>query len=805
MKKIIAITLSAVLFFTAMVIGVTKRTEAFMPLTIDDVMLAIRNYHTTTLGGTITRNQILTQTNTSRDCTGVIATATASVDVIKRAKAEGVNLIITHAPSFYSWEDNLGTYANNAVFKEKKKLIDDAGITIWRLNANYGGSDFINYGFAKTMGWESHLANNNNEVNLPFARTVKDVTKEMVQKLNLNGGCYVGLPDSQVKKIAIGYNLADNDNISLFNSWGYDTIIATETKDWTTPNYALDATQLGRDCSIINVGANNYKDAGMKYAASEYNKLFTFAGGVPVKYVQSGDMYTYIKGVPEDKWEMQHIQYSNTMNSTLTHSQVIDKIKKYHAPSGTLPYGGGDNWDHQATNVNTTVTTGIITTQNPSIALIHKAHELGANLIITHEPPFAGGSVETQKKALLNQYGISVHRNHDHAHQHCNPEYPSKLPGNDGIAGYADHIFWTGGITLGWENNFNPVVNGIQANHQAYSIQKQPIMDIAEYMALKTNLMGGRIAGNTKGLASEVCIGSHNDGDASQAINFLDDKRLDVVAPNETRDNLASLYCQDDGQLGLTGRNSKAIIQFAHYNLEEFGMNTMAKVFNDRIFKNTIPLIYIQGGGAMWRFVYGEQVTEELQITSVQVNGTAASDEISISKDDDINIKINAWGTESKDGKNPVYSLKITGDKPVLDDHSNETGIFLIGKRAEGSYTVIAKVTNPDGKFAEKTFTMNVVDPSQITTTAGTTTETTTDNSTTTNNTTTTKTPPQKGDINLDGKINGMDLLLMKQHILDIPGKNITPDTDAFFAADMNDDGKINGMDLLLLKKKILA
>ena len=62
-----------------------------------------------------------------------------------------------------------------------------------------------------------------------------------------------------------------------------------------------------------------------------------------------------------------------------------------------------------------------------------------------------------------------------------------------------------------------------------------------------------------------------------------------------------------------------------------------------------------------------------------------------------------------------------------------------------------------------------------------------------------------KGDINGDRKINGLDLLLMKQHILSVPGKELEEGTPAFFAADMNDDGKINGMDLLLLKKKILG
>jgi|GEM_PF-3170029 len=75
---------------------------------------------------------------------------------------------------------------------------------------------------------------------------------------------------------------------------------------------------------------------------------------------------------------------------------------------------------------------------------------------------------------------------------------------------------------------------------------------------------------------------------------------------------------------------------------------------------------------------------------------------------------------------------------------------------------------------------------------------------TTTIDNTTTVAPPVKGDINGDGKVNGMDLLLMKQHILDVPGKKIGAGTPAFYAADMNDDDKINGMDLLLLKKIIL-
>ena len=103
--------------------------------------------------------------------------------------------------------------------------------------------------------------------------------------------------------------------------------------------------------------------------------------------------------------------------------EVVEIILAYHP---NLPgYKGCDDYkcgDPEAE------CTGVVTALTPNISVIRKAIELGANLIVVHEPTFytsadeAGwfepfeNSVYEEKQKLLNDHGIVVWRDHDHMH-----------------------------------------------------------------------------------------------------------------------------------------------------------------------------------------------------------------------------------------------------------------------------------------------------------------------------------------------------------------------------------------------------
>lgn len=247
-----------------------------------------------------------------QECTGVVTTVYASIDVIRKAAELNANLIICHEPLFYSHDDQVDWLEGNTVYEEKAILLAKHNMVVWRDHDRiHGGSparkrqhlDLVFYGIMQELGWEEYCVGFPKK---PLLYEIPETTgrklaAELVEKLNLSGARIVGDPDAKVRRVFFcehvtamhfGMHQPDCDAIQEIEKEGYDALVPFEIVDWTLSEYVRDAAQLGRNKVLIEMGHFNVEEAAMKYMLQWLPELL--GGSVPVHFVQSGDSYSYV-------------------------------------------------------------------------------------------------------------------------------------------------------------------------------------------------------------------------------------------------------------------------------------------------------------------------------------------------------------------------------------------------------------------------------------------------------------------------------------------------------------------------------
>lgn len=241
------------------------------------------------------------------ECTGVGVTCYVSMEVIRRAKEKGINLLITHECTFYNHEDRTDQFEGDPVYQEKAAALADAGIVVWRDHDYIHGPggpaavthpyiDYIYYGIARELGWEGYAEGEETKplwFRIPET-TVRDLARELMEKLNLNGVRVVGDVDAAVSTVFLCEHVNGNghDDDLIAKAAGADVLLPLEIVDWSLSEYVRDAAQQGRGKAIIEMGHFNFEELGMKYMTQWLPDVI--GAGVPVEYLQSGDTFHYI-------------------------------------------------------------------------------------------------------------------------------------------------------------------------------------------------------------------------------------------------------------------------------------------------------------------------------------------------------------------------------------------------------------------------------------------------------------------------------------------------------------------------------
>jgi putative NIF3 family GTP cyclohydrolase 1 type 2 len=234
--------------------------------------------------------------NPDTPVTGIAVTMMATMDVLDRASAQGLNFVITHEPTFYAHEDvPEGMPESDPVWAEKRAFIEKHNMVVWRFHDHWHmrKPDGIEAGTAKALGWEK-FQNPDNQYFFTLPEiTVKDLAEEVARKLDSPVVRVVGDPQMKVTKIALSpgaagaareFQALESDNVQV--------LLVGETREWETVEYAADAVTQGRKKALIVIGHIPSEQMGMQECTTW---LKAFVKQVPVEFVPTKEPWHPVK------------------------------------------------------------------------------------------------------------------------------------------------------------------------------------------------------------------------------------------------------------------------------------------------------------------------------------------------------------------------------------------------------------------------------------------------------------------------------------------------------------------------------
>jgi len=259
---------------------------------------------------------------------------------------------------------------------------------------------------------------------------------------------------------------------------------------------------------------------------------------------------------------------------------IIDGILAYHPDIGerkTCDVIIGSDPDVECT--------GILVSIAPTVEIIRKAIEMGANFILVHEPTFysgyddecewlSGNEVYQEKHRLLLDHGIVIYRDHDHIHAHQ----------PDGIFHYLMK-------QLGWLEYIVPGEGMAPEVKLPETTLGELILHIKQAMELETI----RYIGNPDARVSTVGFCGHLLPNAGTNWSNNDQVaaswKYDVIIPGELVEWTLPLYIQDAAMLG----KAKGMIIPGHFKQEEAGMRWAVEWLRP-IVGEKLPVTFVSAG-----------------------------------------------------------------------------------------------------------------------------------------------------------------------------------------------------------------
>ncbi len=264
----------------------TSRAQSKQPPTAREIVTAIQQH----VGVPWQKETVDTfkAGNPDTPVTGVAVTMMATMDVLERASAKGLNFVITHEPTFYAHLDTPeGMSENDPVWAEKREFIERHNMIVWRFHDHWHlrHPDGITQGTVHALGFAKYQSADDQSFLVIPETTVKRLAEDIAEKLGSSVVRVVGNPDMKVTNVALSLGAAGFEREShKLERDDVQVLLVGETREWETVEYVADAVTEGKKKALIVIGHIPSEQAGMEECA---RWLKTFLSGVPVEFVSA--------------------------------------------------------------------------------------------------------------------------------------------------------------------------------------------------------------------------------------------------------------------------------------------------------------------------------------------------------------------------------------------------------------------------------------------------------------------------------------------------------------------------------------
>lgn len=245
--------------------------------------------------------------------------------------------------------------------------------------------------------------------------------------------------------------------------------------------------------------------------------------------------------------------------------KVKELIEKILVKTGAERLPEGQTCDLLVAGNEEAEVTKIVSTFMATVAVIQQAIDVGANLIITHEPTWYTGPDEVNwlaqdpvylaKKKLIEDHQLNIWRFHDHMHM------------------ATEDLIYTGlDKELDWAQYVVRNEGELATFGQTYELPKCSLRELSAELKEKLGMDVIQIVGNPEMTVERVGVlvggGSLGLGVESLPMELMERQQLDLVICGDITEWTLSAYINDASALGL----NKGMLVLGHERSEEMGM-----------------------------------------------------------------------------------------------------------------------------------------------------------------------------------------------------------------------------------------